>query len=131
MNKKMKMEQIDKFIGGKIYSLRLAQGLSRGQLSKVIGVTPQQLQKYENARNRVSASRLVLIAKALGKNISYFYEGLEESDSEVIPSHHQRLLLEVSRNFMKIENAEHKNAVNKLIRSLLGSSVKAAELISI
>ena len=41
------LEEIDKFIGNKIYSLRLAKGLSRQQLSKVIGVTHQQLQKYE------------------------------------------------------------------------------------
>ena len=41
------IQEVDKFIGGKIYSLRLAKGLSRQQLSKVIGVTHQQLQKYE------------------------------------------------------------------------------------
>ena len=42
------LAKIDKSIGQKIYSLRLAKGLSRQQLSKVIGVTHQQLQKYEN-----------------------------------------------------------------------------------
>jgi transcriptional regulator with XRE-family HTH domain len=47
------LDKIDKFIGQKIYSLRLAKGLSREQLSKVIGVTHQQLQKYENGTNRV------------------------------------------------------------------------------
>ena len=117
------IEQIDKIIGGRVYSLRLAQGLARQQLAKVIGVTPQQLQKYENAKNRVSASRLVLIAKALGKNISYFYEGIEESDSEVIPSHHQRLLLEVSRNFRKIINSDHQTAISNLVKSLLKQQV--------
>ena len=39
------LDEIDKFIGNRIYSLRLAKGLSRQQLSKVIGVTHQQLQK--------------------------------------------------------------------------------------
>jgi len=52
------LDEIDKFIGNKIYSLRLAKGLPRQELSKVIGVTHQQLQKYENGSNRVSASRL-------------------------------------------------------------------------
>ena len=46
------LEQIDKFIGHKIYSLRLEKGLSREQLSQVIGVTHQQLQKYETGANK-------------------------------------------------------------------------------
>ena len=70
------IEQIDKIIGGRVYSLRVAQGLARKQLAKVIGVTHQQLQKYEKGTNRISAGRLVLIAKSLGEEISYFYEGL-------------------------------------------------------
>ena len=67
--------EVDKYIGERIYSLRLAQGFSRQQLSQIIGVTHQQLQKYEKGSNRISVGRLVLISKALDKNISYFYEG--------------------------------------------------------
>ena len=113
------IEEIDKFIGNKIYSLRLAKGLSRQQLSKVIGVTHQQLQKYEKGNNRISVGRLVLISKALDKNISYFYEGLETGNNETNVTQHQRMCIEVSRNFMKIENTEHQNAVNTLIKSLI------------
>jgi len=113
------IEEIDKFIGNKIYSLRLAKGLSRQQLSKVIGVTHQQLQKYEKGNNRISVGRLVLISKALDKNISYFYEGLETDNNETTVTQHQRMCIEVSRNFMKIENTEHQNAVNTLIKSLI------------
>jgi len=113
------IEGIDKFIGNKIYSLRLAKGLSRQQLSKVIGVTHQQLQKYEKGNNRISVGRLVLISKALDKNISYFYEGLETGNNETTVTQHQRMCIEVSRNFMKIENTEHQNAVNTLIKSLI------------
>ena len=113
------IEEIDKFIGNKIYSLRLAKGLSRQQLAKVIGVTHQQLQKYEKGNNRISVGRLVLISKALDKNISYFYEGLETGNNETTVTQHQRMCIEVSRNFMKIENTEHQNAVNTLIKSLI------------
>ena len=113
------LDKIDKFIGNKIYSLRLAKGLSRQQLSKVIGVTHQQLQKYEKGNNRISVGRLVLISKALDKNISYFYEGLETGNNETTVTQHQRMCIEVSRNFMKIENTEHQNAVNTLIKSLI------------
>lgn len=114
------IEEIDKFIGGKIYSLRLAKGLSRQQLAQVIGVTHQQLQKYEKGKNRISVGRLVLISKALEKNIAYFYEGIDSSsEAEELITQHQRMCIEVSRNFMKIESAEHQNAVNTLIKSLI------------
>ncbi len=110
--------EVDKYIGGRIYSLRLAQGFSRQQLSKIIGVTHQQLQKYEKGTNRISVGRLVLIAKALSKDTSYFYEGLEAADNEPVVTQHQRMCIEVSRNFMKIESSEHQTAVNTLVKSL-------------
>lgn len=114
------MQKVDQFIGGKIYSLRLAKGLSRQQLAEVIEVTHQQLQKYEKGINRISIGRLVLIAKALDKNIDYFYQGLEDADNvEPVLTQHQRMCIEVSRNFMKIRNSEHQQAVNALIRSLI------------
>ena len=117
------IEQIDKIIGGRVYSLRVAQGLARKQLAKVIGVTHQQLQKYEKGTNRISAGRLVLIAKSLGEEISYFYEGLEQNKQQEILTQHQRLCLELARNFRKIVNSDHQNAVNILIKSLLKQQV--------
>lgn len=117
------IQEVDKFIGGKIYSLRLAKGLSRQQLAEVIGVTHQQLQKYEKGSNRLSVGRLVLIAKALGRSVNYFYEGIESSEAEEMVTQHQRMCIEVSRNFMKIENTDHQNAVNALIKSLIKNKV--------
>jgi transcriptional regulator with XRE-family HTH domain len=109
--------KIDKYIGNKILSLRLALGLSRDQLAKKIDVTQQQLQKYEKGTNRISVSRLVVIAKALSQGVSYFYEGLSD-DNEPVVTQHQRMCIEVSRNFMKIESAKNQTAVNILIKSL-------------
>ncbi|MEN9917829.1 MAG: hypothetical protein RL662_265 [Bacteroidota bacterium] len=110
--------EIDKHIGSKILSLRLALGLSRDQLAKKLDVTQQQLQKYEKGTNRISVSRLVVIAKALSQGVSYFYEGLEAANSEPVVTQHQRMCIEVSRNFMKIESAKNQTAVNILIKSL-------------
>lgn len=110
--------EVDKHVGDKMLSLRLAKGFSRQQLSKTIGVTHQQLQKYEKGANRISVGRLVSIAKALSTDTSYFYEGIEDANSEPIVTQHQRMCIEVSRNFMKIENPEHQVAVNTLIKSL-------------
>ncbi len=109
---------VDKYVGDKIFTLRLAQGLSRQQLSKIIGVTHQQLQKYEQGKNRISIGRLILIAKALGVEMSYFYEGLDAAPQKEQVTQHQRMCIEVSRNFMKIKDPEHQVAVNILIRTL-------------
>lgn len=111
--------EVDRFIGNKIYSLRLAKGLSRQQLAEVIDVTHQQLQKYEKGINRISVGRLVLIAKALDKSVNYFYEGLGSNTDEPVMTQHQRMCIEVARNFMKIESADHQNAVNALVKSLV------------
>ncbi len=116
------IKEVDNFIGDKIYSLRLAKGLSRQQLADVIGVTHQQLQKYEKGTNRISVGRLVLIAKALGRTVNYFYEGVDNGNNEPIMTQHQRMCIEVSRNFMKIRSAEHQTALNTLIRSLVKES---------
>ncbi|WP_375319129.1 helix-turn-helix domain-containing protein [Candidatus Tisiphia endosymbiont of Oplodontha viridula] len=114
------ISKVDKLIGERIYSLRLAKGLSRQQLAKAIEVTHQQLQKYEIGLNRIPIGRLVLIAKALEKNIDYFYEGLEDiKNIEPVQTQHQRMCIEVSRNFMKIRNPTHQQAINALIHSMI------------
>ncbi len=117
------IDRIDKFIGYKIYNLRTTMGLSRQQLSNALGVTHQQLQKYEKGTNRISAGRLVLIANALEKNVNYFYTGFEEKEEvNIVPEKETKLCLEVSRNFMKLRSPEHKTAVNTLIKSLVKES---------
>lgn len=121
------IEQIDKYIGSKIQELRLAHGLSRQELGAKIEVTHQQLQKYEMGINRVSAGRLALIAKYLGTSVATFYEGLDDqlsvTSSDVDFNQNQRMCIEVSRNFMKIKNLEHKEAVNSLVRILAKSEL--------
>lgn len=117
------INEIDKLVGNKVYSLRLAKGLSRQQLCDDIDVSHQQLVKYEKGTNRISAGRLVLIARALKETIAYFYEDIDTTEAEQTVTYHQRMCIEVSRNFMKIENADHQNAVNALIKSLIKERV--------
>lgn len=112
------VDTFNKFIGNKIFSLRLGKGISRHELSKSVGVTHQQLQKYEKGENRVSAARLVLIAKALNVIPAYFYEEIEIANNEELITQHQRMCLEVSRNFMKIANPEYQNAVNQFLKTM-------------
>lgn len=112
------IDQIDIQIGKKIYELRLAHGMSRQELGDKIDVTHQQCQKYEKGTNRVSAGRLVLISNVFGKPISHFYENVENNDNVAINTHHQRMCIEIARNFMKIKNSDHQNAVNSLVKTL-------------
>jgi len=111
------IDHIDKHIGQKIYKLRLALGMSRQELGDAIGVTHQQCQKYEKGTNRIAAGRLALIAKVLNKDISYFFQDIEKEVTE-INTHHQRMCIEVARNFMKINNSIYQEAVNTLVRTL-------------
>lgn len=68
---------IDRRIGVLIRERRLAQGLNQQQLADRIGTAVQQLHKYETGENRVSASRLVDIARELNVAVAWFFEQRE------------------------------------------------------
>lgn len=75
----------DNAVGARIRSARLAAGLNQTQLASAIGVTFQQLQKYEKGTNRVAASRLAAIARTLGLSPSAFLdpqEGVQANSPE-------------------------------------------------
>jgi transcriptional regulator with XRE-family HTH domain len=89
---------VDVHIGQRLRMRRKLLGMSQEQLSDRVGVTFQQVQKYEKGTNRISASRLFGIAQVLSVPVSYFFEGLATSETEmdhVIPMTHeeQELLL--------------------------------------
>jgi transcriptional regulator with XRE-family HTH domain len=70
---------IDRHVGLRIRMRRKELGISQERLAESIGLTFQQVQKYERAANRVSASKLWEMARALNTSIAYFYEGLSET----------------------------------------------------
>ncbi len=69
-------DPIDRFVGARIRGRRLGMRISQTKLGHAIGVTFQQIQKYESGANRVGASNLFRIATALSVDVSYFFEGL-------------------------------------------------------
>ena len=107
----------DDHVGGRIRERRIMLGLTQQQLAKMIGVTYQQAHKYERGINRVAAGRLFEIARALSAPITYFYEGIEEEGPRPIMPH-QRMLLELARNFAEIRNEKHQEAVSQIARTL-------------
>jgi transcriptional regulator with XRE-family HTH domain len=74
---KGKADDIDEYVGQQIRSARIRAGLSMEQLGEKIGVSYQQISKYETAKNRAAPGRLFLIAKATGQSIFYFFPGCE------------------------------------------------------
>ncbi len=112
-------KKINTTLGEKVYFLRLARGWSRGLLAEKIGVTHQQLLKYEKGGNAISIARLIQIANIFELSLEYFYKDFEKNHYENIPTHHQRMCLSVSENFMRIENSDQQNAVHILLKALV------------
>lgn len=73
------VEQVDKLVGRNIRIFRTAKGISQTELGNAIGVTFQQVQKYERGFNRVGSSRLAKIAKALDAPVSSFFDNSANS----------------------------------------------------
>lgn len=108
--------KVDIVIAHKIKELRLAKGWSRQQLAAKIGVTHQQLQKYEKGTNRISGGRLLAIANALNKTVSFFFENIE--DFVPTPSKKERLCIELSREFLKINNESLQDSITMMVRNI-------------
>ncbi len=75
-------DNIDKFVGKQLRTRRTLLGLSQENLANSVGVTFQQVQKYERGTNRISASRLYSFSKKLDVSIDYFYEGIENENTQ-------------------------------------------------
>ncbi|MEI2298155.1 helix-turn-helix domain-containing protein [Ensifer sp. MJa1] len=73
--------QIDVFVGSRVRMRRLMAGLSQEKLADGLGITFQQVQKYEKGTNRIGASRLQAIADILGVHPSFFFQEGEDPAS--------------------------------------------------
>ena len=76
MNDERAATSIDRKLGQRVRSRRLEIGMSQERLAELLGVTFQQVQKYEKGVNRIASSRLLDIASALQQPVSRFFEGL-------------------------------------------------------
>ena len=108
---------IDDYVGGRIRERRIMLGLTQQQLGAMIGITYQQVHKYEGGTNSISAGRLFEIARALSAPITYFYEAIEEEGArQIVPR--QCTLLQIARNFAEIRNEKQQEVVSQLVRAL-------------
>jgi transcriptional regulator with XRE-family HTH domain len=79
MAKKRGVDPIDREVGRRIKMYRRMLGFSQSELGDFIGITFQQVCKYESGANRVSSSRIQQIANALGLPVSSFFDGPESA----------------------------------------------------
>ena len=78
MKKKGRANKIDEHVGMRLKVRRLQLEMSQKELAELLGITFQQVQKYEMGKDRVSAGNLYLISKILFVPITYFYYGVED-----------------------------------------------------
>jgi transcriptional regulator with XRE-family HTH domain len=109
---------IDHHIAARMRERRTTLGLTSQQVAGMLGITYQQLYKYEKGVNRISAGRLHALARALGVDVGYFYEGLG-SGEPARPTAGQRQMLELARNFAALARPQQE-ALCELVRALAG-----------
>jgi transcriptional regulator with XRE-family HTH domain len=120
---------VDVHVGARVRQLRKHLALSQSALADPIGLTFQQLQKYERGSNRISASKLFEIAAILKAPISYFFEGFSENEplegfSESASEKFVNEFLttaegiELAEAYPRIKSAKRRRKILDLVRTL-------------
>lgn len=106
----------NQLVGSRIRCARMAKGMSMEGLGKKLGVTYQQVQKYEKGKNRVSAEVLIALAEILECSVGFLLgEGAEIGEQEGVSE--DKFILEALM-ISRIEDEEIQDAVLRLIRAL-------------
>jgi transcriptional regulator with XRE-family HTH domain len=128
---------VDVYVGSRLRLRRILLGMSQQKLSDALGVTFQQLQKYENGSNRISASRLYQLSRLLGVPISFFFADYGETAANAAapaqssprpqiaeemthPEMSRRETLVLVRSYYRIKEPEVRQQLLDLLRSLGG-----------
>ncbi|MGO1118663.1 helix-turn-helix domain-containing protein [Rhodovibrionaceae bacterium A322] len=117
----------DIYIGRRIKERRIAAGFSQAALAEKLGITFQQVQKYESGANRVGGSRLWDISKAINTPVTYFFEGLDSPNKvKTVEAEKEQPLsrqsLELARAINSIPEGEVKEQVVKLVKAFSKSA---------
>ncbi|MEO0550846.1 MAG: helix-turn-helix transcriptional regulator [Pseudomonadota bacterium] len=112
--------EVDRLVGERIRRRRILMGLTQDQLGETLGISYQQIQKYETGANRVSAGRLYLIAKCLDVSPGWFFDPVQsdrgQADLDELGS--SRLLIDFVRSFSRIEDEKLKSVLVTLVRTM-------------
>jgi transcriptional regulator with XRE-family HTH domain len=127
-----KPNPVDTHVGSRVRLRRMLLGMSQERLGESMGLTFQQVQKYEKGVNRIGASRLFQISKILDVPVQFFFEeaphigpgsqvrGMAEPHSEafILEFLNSREGLELNRAFVKIGDAKVRKSIVDLVRAL-------------
>lgn len=132
--KKGRANSIDEYVGLQLRQRRALLGFSQEKLAEKVGITFQQIQKYENGANRVSASRLYEFSKVLEIPVNFFFDnygsnennmafGLSDNAQEGFEGPQDDILkkketLELIRVYYSIENPKLRKDLFKLVKSM-------------
>lgn len=118
--------RVDAHVGERIRSRRTSLGLTQEHLARSLDISYQQVQKYETGANRVSAGRLFELARVLDSQVSYFFDGLDETSSAQPLDHggKNRSTIELVRHFSTIEDPNVRAAVSGLVKSIASPNGK-------
>ena len=124
---------VDKQVGSQVRARRQALGMSQSKLADAVGLTFQQIQKYEKGANRIGASRLQQFSNILGVPVKFFFQDSSSSPSQrkmksadpAITHVSEFIASEDGRNFMKaymkIRDAKLKRAIATFVEELAAS----------
>ena len=126
----------DKHVGSRVRMRRMMLGMSQEKLGDALGLTFQQVQKYEKGTNRIGASRLQQISHILQVSVSFFFEGapsaqtLSKSDGmgeAPSPAYVSDFLatsdgLALTKAFMRIKDAKLRRRIVDLVEQMVGES---------
>ncbi len=133
MANKKQPNPIDIHVGSRVRLRRMMLGMSQEKLGEQLGITFQQIQKYEKGTNRIGASRLQHIARVLSVPISFFFEdapatpgggatGVEESSSTsyVVDFLSSSEGIQLNKAFVRIKDAHQRRRIIDLVRAMAG-----------
>jgi transcriptional regulator with XRE-family HTH domain len=120
---------IDKHVGSRVRMRRLLVGMSQEKLGTALGITFQQIQKYEKGTNRIGASRLQQISGVLGVAVSYFFEdaqgeamttsGFADKKSDYVADFLATSEgLQLTKSFMKVKDPKVRRRIVDLVVSI-------------
>jgi transcriptional regulator with XRE-family HTH domain len=124
----------DKHVGSRVRMRRLMLDMSQGNLGEALGLTFQQVQKYEKGTNRIGASRLQHLSHILQVPVTFFFEGaprvagtpaptgLHEAPSPAYVSDFMATSdgLSLTKAFMRIENPKLRRSIVQLVQHIAG-----------
>jgi len=127
-------DPIDLHVGKRVRGRRVGLGVSQTKLGQAIGVTFQQIQKYENGANRIGSSNLYKIAKALEVEVSYLFEGIDDvsrglsegkqSKFEEDPLR-SREAIELMHNYYRIGDQQVRKRLFQFVKALSGAAAES------